>query len=92
MKFTEKSLQNIADLARLDLSKEELVLYGEQLSSITTYIEKLQTAQPSGKQVLSNLNNVWREDKVESWNLDESEDALLQANREAGLVRVKRVL
>lgn len=93
MRFTEKDLQNIADLARLDLSKEELLLYGEQLSEITAYIEKLkEVSLDNSEQVERELKNVWRADKVEPWDLDESELAVSQAEREAGLIKVKRVL
>jgi aspartyl-tRNA(Asn)/glutamyl-tRNA(Gln) amidotransferase subunit C len=93
MKFTEKNLQHIAELARLNLSKEELFLYGKQLSDITTYIEVLQTISLGAyNKVEIDLKNAWREDKAEPWDLDESESALGQAEREAGLIKVKRVL
>jgi len=93
MKFTEKNLQNIAELARLTLSKEELFLYGEQLSDITTYIETLQTASLDAyEKVEGTLKNSWREDEIDAWDLEESERALEQAEREVGLVKVKRVL
>jgi aspartyl/glutamyl-tRNA(Asn/Gln) amidotransferase C subunit len=92
MKFSEKQLQAIADLARLDLSKTELLLYGKQLSDITAYIEKLKLAPSDDTRVEKELHNVWREDRSEPWDLDESEISLREAEREAGLIKVKRVL
>lgn len=93
MKFSEKDLQNIAELARLDLSKEELFLYGKQLSDISSYIEKLKDVSlDNSEKIESSLKNVWRDDQVEPWDLDESKIALDQAEREAGLIKVKRVL
>jgi aspartyl-tRNA(Asn)/glutamyl-tRNA(Gln) amidotransferase subunit C len=92
MKFTTDKLQAIADLARLDLSQAELLLYGEQLSGITGYIEKLKLAPTNDVRVEKELYNVWREDQVSPWDLDESVRSLSEAEREAGLIKVKRVL
>lgn len=93
MKFSDKDIQNIADLARLELSSEEKVLYGKQLSSITAYVEKLQGVSSSDDISSASENyNVWRKDEVDAWDLNESEEALDQSEREAGLIKVKRVL
>ena len=93
MKFKKEDILNIAELAKLDLSQAELTSYGEQLSSITGYIENLQSV-PEAKTAPTNqgLANVFREDRAEPWEIDESEAALSQADREVGLVKVRRVL
>lgn len=93
MKFSHEDIKNIAELARLELSPEELSLYGEQLSSITDYIETLQQLKITDTSKVKNpLKNVWREDLPEPWDLSENEEALESADREAGLIKVKRVL
>lgn len=93
MKFSQNEIKEIAELARLELSPEELSLYGEQLSSITDYIETLQQLKIVDTSAVKNpLKNVWREDIAEPWDLSENEGALDQADREAGLIKVKRVL
>ncbi|NCB20994.1 MAG: Asp-tRNA(Asn)/Glu-tRNA(Gln) amidotransferase subunit GatC [Clostridia bacterium] len=93
MKFSHEDIKEIAELARLELSPEELFLYGKQLSEITDYIEKLQSVKISAiEKVSPPLKNVWREDKPEPWDLSENEEALEEADREAGLIKVKRVL
>lgn len=93
MKFRAKDLQNIADLARLDLSQEELLLYGEQLSAITNYIEQLKKVSLNNNELVEReLKNAWRADEAEPWDLNESAMALEQAEREVGLIKVKRVL
>lgn len=93
MKFSQKEVKEIAELARLELSPDEMLLYSHQLSIITDYIEKLQTIKISEQKKTScPLQNVWREDKSEPWDLLESENALNQADRESGLIKVKRVL
>lgn len=93
MKFKEEDILNIAELAKLDLSQAELASYGEQLSSITGYIENLQSVpEVKTAPTQQGLANVFREDKAEPWEIDESEAALSQAEREVGLVKVRRVL
>lgn len=93
MKFSHEDIKDIAELARLELSSEELVLYGEQLSGITDYIDSLREVKiTEAIKNSSPLTNVWREDIPEPWDLSENEDALDQADSEAGLIKVKRVL
>ena len=43
MKLTRKQVVEIAALARLTLTEEEIALYQEQLSAVLEYAERLQT-------------------------------------------------
>ncbi|MBN2885033.1 aspartyl/glutamyl-tRNA amidotransferase subunit C [Patescibacteria group bacterium] len=92
MQFKDKDIQHIADLARLDLTPAELKVYGEQLSSITGYIDQLQDIKTDINSSSQSLNNVWREDEVIDWSDEEVQVALEQGDREGGLLKVKRVL
>ncbi len=92
MQFKDSDIQHIADLARLELTPAELSSYGSQLSAITAYIDQLQTVKVENIQGSTALVNVWREDEVQSWSPEENEEALAQGEREAGLIKVKRVL
>ena len=42
MKFSRDDIEHLAKLAQISLSEEEKKLYGEQLSSIVSYAERLQ--------------------------------------------------
>ena len=95
MAISAADIDHIADLAKLELSPEEKIQYGEQLGSILEYVEQLQeintdkvepTAQVSG------LTDVWREDKAQPWDREEVEQALSQGKLEGGQIKVKRVL
>ena len=92
MQFKDKDIQHIADLARLDLTPAELKLYGQQLSNITGYIDQLQEVKVELVPSDLVLNNVWRPDELLDWSDDEVQAALIQGEREAGLLKVKRVL
>ena len=47
MSLTQAEVEHIADLARLDLSEEELARYREQLSDVLEYAARLQTLDTS---------------------------------------------
>lgn len=92
MKFKPSDIQHIADLARLELSEAELLSYGTQLSAITSYIDQLQEIGETVAPLKPVNSNVWREDKIEDWDLEENNQALKQGNLDGGLLKVKRVL
>ncbi len=96
MKLKKSEIEHIANLARLELSDEELSLYGEQLSGILDYIDQLQEVDTTGVEPtaqVTGLENVLREDVVNVWDKKEQADALAQApSLEDGQIKVKRVL
>ncbi|MBU4256949.1 Asp-tRNA(Asn)/Glu-tRNA(Gln) amidotransferase subunit GatC [Patescibacteria group bacterium] len=96
MKFSKKDIQHIANLARLELTDEELKIYGSQLSDILNYIGQLREVDVSGVEPTAQtagLENIFREDEIEEWDEEEREAALNQSPMmENGFVKVKRVL
>lgn len=67
MKITVKDVQYVANLARLELTDEELENLTKQLDGILTYMNKLNELDTEGIEPLSHvlpLKNVYREDKV----------------------------
>ena len=94
MSIDSSGVEHIADLSRLSLSKEELELFGSQLSDILTHIKKLEELDTSGVEPTSHalvLENVDREDVVrESLSVDE---ALSNApDRHEGFYRVPKII
>lgn len=67
MRLSKNDVIQVADLARLGLTDDEVELLRDQLSSILEHIEALNELDtntiPPTAQVLS-LTNVWREDEV----------------------------
>jgi aspartyl-tRNA(Asn)/glutamyl-tRNA(Gln) amidotransferase subunit C len=96
MKLTKADIEHIADLARLELSAEELDLYGGQLSGVLDYIDQLSEVDTSNVEPtaqVTGLSNVLREDKIRDWDLSERRVAMEQAKTlEEGQFLVKRVL
>jgi len=96
MKLSREEIKHIADLARLELTAEELTKYGEQLSAILSYIDQLQEVDVAGVEPtaqVTGLVNVWREDEPRDCPEAEREAALKEAPElEDRQVKVKRVL
>lgn len=67
MKLTTKEIEQIATLARLELSEKEKKMYAEQLSVVLDYIEMLNEVNTDGVEEtcqVTGLMDVVREDKV----------------------------
>lgn len=88
-------MQRIADLARLELSSEELDLFTRQLGDILTYVEQIRALDTSGVEPTSQVLNrpVDRDDTpgptlTRAQLLDNAPDA----STEAGLFKVPKVI
>jgi aspartyl-tRNA(Asn)/glutamyl-tRNA(Gln) amidotransferase subunit C len=67
MNITTKEVESVARLARLTLSKEDLVVMTGHLDSILSYIEKLKEVNTDNVRATSHvfaIHNAFREDSV----------------------------
>lgn len=96
MVLSTKEIEYIANLARLELTGEEIERYGRELSAILGYIDQLQKVDTEGILPCAQVtgkSNVWRTDEVRPWDETEVKLALSQAPAQRnGMVEVKRVL
>ena len=68
MKITREEVEHVADLAKLNLSEEELARMTGQLDTILSYVAKLDeldTAQVTPTTHAFSINNAFREDEVQ---------------------------
>ena len=93
--LNQKDVQRIADLARLELTADELELFTRQLGDILTYVEQIRVLDTTGVAPTSQvLNRPVDRDDVPAPTLTRPEllgnapDAAL----EAGLFKVPRVI
>jgi aspartyl-tRNA(Asn)/glutamyl-tRNA(Gln) amidotransferase subunit C len=95
MELSKHEIEHIAELARLELSEEELEKYGSQLSVILNYIEMLrevETAEIDPTSQVTGLKNVFREDSVKDWDEKERDSALNDAPATEGrYIKVRKV-
>jgi len=76
--LSSDQVRHIAKLARLTLSDAEVKKFCTELTSILSYVERLQSVDTKGVEPLKNVTgqqNAWREDVVSSDETDP--DALL---------------
>lgn len=65
MAVSLEEVRDIAELAKLELTEEEISTYAQQLSDILEYFEHLQGVDTSGVPAIASvlpLSNVWRDD------------------------------
>ena len=95
MKLDIEAIEQIATLARLDLSKDEKTMYAEQLSVVLDYVEMLDEVNTDGVEEttqVTGLEDVVREDVVEDCS-KEVRDKLVEQfpERQKDLLKVKAV-
>lgn len=95
MKLTTDQIQQIATLARLELSEKEKQMYAEQLSVVLDYIEMLNEVDTNGVEEtcqVTGLEDVVRADKVQEAS-EEIKQKLINSfpERMGKLLKVKAV-
>jgi len=93
--LTQKDVQRVAELARLELTSDELDLFTRQLGDILTYVEQIRSLDTTGVPPTSHVLNrpVDRDDTLAP---SLSRESLLanapDAAIESGLFKVPRVI
>ena len=67
MVIDRKTVEKVADLARIDIKEEEIAGLTEEMNKILTFMEKLNEIDTTGIKPLVYMNeevNIWREDVV----------------------------
>ena len=95
MSLSPQEIEDIAKLARLELSDEEKTMYAEQLSAILDYINMLEEVDTSAVEEtcqVTGLMNVTRDDEVHEVS-DEQKKNIIEAfpDKIGSLLKVKKV-
>lgn len=80
-----KTIEKVAELARLQLTPKEMETYAVQLQQVFKYFEQLQSVKTDGVEPLvtpTDMKQYWRADGVVTW--DGISDALEQAPERVG--------
>ncbi|MDP3964589.1 MAG: Asp-tRNA(Asn)/Glu-tRNA(Gln) amidotransferase subunit GatC [bacterium] len=93
VKLTKENVKDIAVLARLQLTEEEVERFQKQLSSILKYVEQLDSVDTNGIEATAHATgqaNVSRNDLVRQAN---NQEMILSEvpDREGSSIRVKKV-
>jgi aspartyl-tRNA(Asn)/glutamyl-tRNA(Gln) amidotransferase subunit C len=94
--FDDQDIRKIAALARIELTPDEVTLFGRQLGDILAYVEALQGVDTTGVPPTSHpvaAPAVWRADEpTASLSRDEVLAAAPEASVRTGLFKVPKVL
>lgn len=85
-------MENLAELARLELSQEEKESLLHDFDSILHYIQSIEKVELGDVEPELDLKNVWREDQAESREF--SHDLLTGQfpNAQDGFLKVKKIM
>ncbi len=87
-------IEKVARLARLELSEEEKVTFGNQLEQILTYMEQLNRLDTTGVEPTSHaipVHNVFREDETRP-SFSQEEVLSISPDQEDGHFKVPRII
>src|SRR3989344_8493097 len=83
--LTTIDVRHVAELAQLPLSKEKVNRFIEQLTSVLHYMSKIQKLDTSGVKATSQvtgLENISRQDEVDTQRMFTQQQALSNAKRQ----------
>ncbi len=87
-------IEKVAKLARLELSEEEKLTFGNQLEQILTYMEQLNRLDTTGVEPTSHaipIHNVFREDETKT-SFPKEEVLKISPDQESGHFKVPRII
>lgn len=85
----------LANLARLEITEDELIEFLDELNSILEYVKQLQTVDTEGlepKNQVTDLVNVTREDVPKDYGYSLTELMRNIPDKKDGLIKVKRMI
>lgn len=86
---------HLAELSRLSISEEEIEPLKKDLDSIVSYISQLNELDTDGVEPTYqcfDMQNVWREDEIESFEADREDLLALAPDSEDNQIKVPKVL
>ncbi|MFH0951234.1 MAG: Asp-tRNA(Asn)/Glu-tRNA(Gln) amidotransferase subunit GatC [bacterium] len=94
--ISKEEIKHVADLAKLEISNQEINKYSKELSAVVDYIGQLKEVDTQDTAItaqVTGLTNKTREDKVKNWNKAEVKQILKQAKSKPGQeITIPRVL
>ncbi len=93
MAITKEEIKNLADLARIGITDEEIVTMTGEIDSILGYVSAVQKFSGNGVLEVPRLRNIMRTDEIENQSGDYTEKLLSNSpEREGNYLKVKKIL
>lgn len=87
-----KDVENLAELARIELSEEEKGQILKDMEGILDYVKQVEAVHIEDKKSVYDLYNVWREDVLEPREFSEKLIKDQFPASQDGFVKVKKIL
>ncbi len=94
-KLTRDDVLKLAQLARLDLTDDEVEEFASELTEILQYVEQLSAVDVTGLKPthqITGLNNVTRDDEIRDYGYDPKELLNNVPEVKDGMLKVKRMI
>ncbi len=94
-KLTRDDVLKLAQLARLDLTDDEVEEFTSELTEILQYVEQLSAVDVTGLKPthqITGLNNVTRDDEIRDYGYDPKELLNNVPEVKDGMLKVKRMI
>jgi len=93
--ISRSDVQHLAQLSNLQLSEDEISPLQADLENIVGYFQQLDELDTTGVEPtyqVTDLQNVWREDEVDTYGIDKAALLALAPAAEANQIKVPKVL
>jgi aspartyl-tRNA(Asn)/glutamyl-tRNA(Gln) amidotransferase subunit C len=93
--ISRDNVQHLAQLSSLQLSDDEIDGLQTDIGNILGYVEQLSELNTDGVEptyAVSDLENVWREDKVDNYGIDRDTLLALAPDSSSAQIKVPKVL
>lgn len=87
-----KDVENLAELARLELSQEEKEKVLIDMGSILDYVKQIEAVQVGDIKPNLQLHNVWREDEIQTREFSKELIISQFPDAQDGFLKVKKIL
>lgn len=94
-KLTREDVLKLAQLARLDLTEDEVAEFADELTEILQYVEQLSKVDVTGlepTQQVTGLTNVMREDEIQDYGYDPADLLKGVPSVKDDHIKVKRIM
>lgn len=87
-----KDVENLAELAKLELSQEEKEGMLADMGGILDYVKQIESIDVADMELEYDIHNIWREDTIETQEF--SSDLIMQQfpSSQDGFLKVKKIL
>ncbi|MCC7160313.1 Asp-tRNA(Asn)/Glu-tRNA(Gln) amidotransferase subunit GatC [Candidatus Nomurabacteria bacterium] len=87
-----KDVENLAELAKLDMSGEEKEAMLKDMDSILGYVKQIEEVEVGDVKPSYDVYNVWREDKIEPREFSKEIITEEFPDKQDGFLKVKKIL